>query len=92
METIQGLDEIMTRLASLESGQSVQLILLYSSLKDVSAAKRVLEQAGLVVVKRFRYVPGLAVNGPAALWQTFLPKASPRPAAVYWDETVQALE
>lgn len=90
METIQGFNEVMARLASLESSQSVQLILLYPSVDDVSAAEKGLEQVGLIVAKRFRHVPGLAANGQVAIWQAFLLKATPQPAAVHWDETVQA--
>lgn len=92
METIQGLNEVMARLAFLEDSTSVRLILLYPTAQEVLTAKKVLEQAGLVVAKRFRRVPGLAASGPVALWRKFLPQVAPRPTSVHWDEIVQAVE
>jgi hypothetical protein len=60
-----GLDEVMTELAGMDGDQDARLILTYATAEDAAAAESLLAAAGLLVRRRYRRIPALAVQGPA---------------------------
>jgi hypothetical protein len=88
---IDGLSDVMARLATEKADQEARLILVYESPEDVAVAEKAMQTVGLSIQHRHRHLFGLVASGEPTIWQQFLSDTTPSPRSVHWDEIMHAL-